>query len=192
MTTCDMTGFDTARLHLRPIGEGDEALYCGLYTDPDLMRHIAAPMTLEAAKRSFGAACRQQSWMKQRWILLERSSAVPISIGQLGLFVDADATQGASAEIGVMLLDDWQKRGYAAEAIMAMAERVFGAGTLDLLWTRHAPDNALATGLMQKLHFQRGTMDDATPPQRRWTLPRSQWLQGRARAGVVVTGSVGR
>ena len=121
MTTCDMTGFDTARLHLRPIGEGDEALYCGLYTDPDLMRHIAAPMTLEAAKRSFGAACRQQSWMKQRWILLERSSAVPISIGQLGLFVDADATQGASAEIGVMLLDDWQKRGYAAEAIMAMA-----------------------------------------------------------------------
>lgn len=177
--TARLQGFDTARLHLRPIGEGDAALYCQLYTDPGLMRHIAAPMTHEAATRSFGLARRQQSWAKQRWILVDRSNAVPAYIGLLGLFVDADTTDGASAEIGVILLQRWQGRGFAAEAIMGMAGRVFGAGVLDRLWTRHAPDNRMATALMEKLRFQPGSLDDATPPQQRWILPRSRWLQGR-------------
>ena len=173
-----MSGFDTARLHLRPIGQGDKALYCHLYTDPDLMRHIAAPMTLEAARRSFDAVCLQGSSEKQRWILLERSGTVPTGIGLLGLFVDAEAMDGRSAEIGVMLLDGWQMRGYAAEAIMAIAGRVFASGALDRLWTRHAPDNALALGLMRKLRFQHGHMDEAESPHTRWSLSRSQWLRG--------------
>jgi RimJ/RimL family protein N-acetyltransferase len=172
-----LAGFDTSRLHLRPIGECDQALYRQLYTDPELMRHIAEPMTADAATRSFDAARRQQSWSKQRWILVDRLSTVPTGIGILGLFVDADTTDGASAEIGVMLREEWQCRGLAAEAIMAMAGRMFGAGALDRIWTRHAPGNPLARGLMEKLRFQPMEPADAPPSQMRWALPRSRWLQ---------------
>lgn len=174
-----LAGFDTKRLRLRPIDEGDQALYRQLYTDPRVMRHIAEPMTAETATRSFGAACRQQSWMKQRWILVDRANPVPAGIGILGLFVDPETTDGASAEIGVMLLEAWQGRGFAAEAIMAMTGHVFGAGALDRLWTRHAPDNPLARGLMEKLRFQQAGGVNAQPPQVRWVLPRRCWLQGR-------------
>jgi RimJ/RimL family protein N-acetyltransferase len=182
-----LDSFDTARLHLRRIDAGDEALYCQLYTDPALMRHIASPMTMEAAKRSFVVACRQHAWMKQRWILVDRSGTAPTRIGLLGLIVDVDTTDVASAEIGVMLREGWQGRGFAAEAIMAMAARAFDAGALECLWTRHAPDNPLATGLMEKLRFQREGLDDADPPQRRWTLPRSRWLQVAANHVAVAT-----
>lgn len=173
-----MAPFDTARLHLRPIGEADEALYCHLYTDPDLMQHIAPPITMEAARRSFAMALRQQSWARQRWILVDQAATARTGVGLLGLFLDAGEAAGRCAEIGVMLLPAWQGRGFAAEAIAAMAERVFLASHVDALWTRHAPRNALATGLMHKLRFVPEDMPgDAS--QRRWTLTRARWAQLR-------------
>lgn len=173
-----MHSFDTCRLHLRPLGEGDEALYCQLYTDPALMHHIAAPLSVEVAQRSYRAACRQQSQQKQRWIITERSAGD--SIGLLGLFVDGDA-----AEIGVMLLEPWHGRGYATEAIWAMADRVFAAQGLHMLWTRHAPGNGLATGLMHKLGFVCEGSVDTEHAQLRWQLPREQWLVRCANGGDV-------
>ncbi|HVR81743.1 MAG TPA: GNAT family N-acetyltransferase [Luteimonas sp.] len=174
-----MHPFDTPRLYLRPLGEGDEALYCGLYTDPELMRHIAAPLSIEAAQRSFGTACRQQSPQKQRWIIAERGE--DDGIGLLGLFADGEA-----AEIGVMLLANWQGRGYAAEAIAAMADRIFAAEAIRMLWTRHAPGNGLATGLMHKLGF---VCEDTEHAELRWHLPREQWLARRVnRDDVAMSG----
>ena len=162
-----MDAFETMRLQLRPLGEDDEALYCRLYTDPELMRHIAAPMSVEAARRNYRAACLVQSPQKQRWIITERSTGE--GIGLLGLFAE-----GAAAEVGVMLLFGSQGRGYAAEAIAAIADRVFAADGMDRLWTRHAPGNGLATGLMRKLGFLCEGMHGTE--QLRWEMQRERWL----------------
>lgn len=175
-----MHAFDTPRLHMRPLAEGDETLYCRLYTDPVLMRHIAMPMSLEAAQRSFRAACRQQSPHVQRWIIVERLAGK--HIGLLGLFVDSDA-----AEIGVMLFAGWQGKGYAAEAISAMADRVFAAGDVLMLWTRHAPGNELATGLMHKLGFRCEVPHAPDQAELRWRMPREHWRSCRRNpAGVAM------
>ena len=128
-------GFDTQRLHLRPLGEGDEALYCHLYTDPELMRHIGTPLSAEAARRSFGVACRQarrDGAPAQRWVVAERG--LPDGIGLLGLVPDEGVAD--TAEVGLMLLADRRQRGLAAEAIGAVADRVFDPGAAD---GSHAP-----------------------------------------------------
>jgi RimJ/RimL family protein N-acetyltransferase len=88
----------TPRLHLRPLVPADERLYCGLYTDPAVMRHVADPLTPGAALRAFGAVLKQVSAdppQARYWILCPRDGG-----GGLGLMRklgfapmdDADAT----------------------------------------------------------------------------------------------------
>jgi RimJ/RimL family protein N-acetyltransferase len=85
-----------------------------------------------------------------------------------------DRDEAGSAEVGLLLVVPAQCRGYAAESIAALAEEVFAAPPLQRLWTRHASDNAAATGLMRKLGFQR--MEDTTGPAPvRWQLQRQVW-----------------
>ena len=45
-----------SRLDLRPLAAADEELYCAIYTDIELMRLVAAPLTADAAQRAFAAA----------------------------------------------------------------------------------------------------------------------------------------
>jgi ribosomal-protein-alanine N-acetyltransferase len=142
-----MQPFDTPRLHLRPLGEADEALYCQLYTDPELMRHIAAPMSIEAAQRSFHSALKQQGGARMIWVIVERDGGAERGI--LGIVPKDDA-----AEVGVMLVADGQARGFAAEVIAAIADILFQSTAIRRLWTRHASANGPASVLMRKLGFE--------------------------------------
>lgn len=171
--------FDTPRLHLRLMDERDEALYCRLYADPEVMRHIAAPLSAEAARRSFRAGCRQQSARVQRWIVCERASDDCDGIGLVGLFLAGD-----EAELGIMLLARAQGRGYAAEAIAGMTDRVFASPTLQLLRTRQAPGNTAVVALMRRLGFE-GPESELEPAVGsaglQWRMTRVRWL---GRGGV--------
>jgi [ribosomal protein S5]-alanine N-acetyltransferase len=172
-----METFDTARLHLRPLGEGDEDLYCRLYTDPALMRNIADPLTSEAAQRSFRSACRQQSPQPRRWIIHERTGHH--AIGLLGLIPDED-----TAEIGVMLLHGWDGQGLATESMQGMVDRIFLARALPRLIARQAvADNPPVNRLMTKLGF-RPLPPDKPSSQRNWELRDDEWRASRAGAEV--------
>jgi RimJ/RimL family protein N-acetyltransferase len=174
-----LVGFDTPRLHLRPIGEADEALYCQLYTDPKLMRHIAAPMLPEAAIRSFQVACRQQSTTRQRWIVCERGSAN--GIGLVGLFVDKSEAQ--VAEVGVMLLASGQGTGFGTEAMAGVIDRAFSMMRLRMVWIRQNADNTAVPGMMRKLGFEPTPSARVGTDERYWQQDRNQWrLMCRAAA----------
>ena len=163
-----MHAFDTLRLHLRPLHEGDEALYCALYTDPGLMRNIAPPLSDEAARRSFRVACRQQQPHPRRWIIHEKQGNH--GIGLLGLVPEDD-----SAEIGVMLLAGWDRRGMATESMSGMVDRVFSMRSLARLCARQAiADNPPVNRLMLKLGFRPMPSDKAWS-QRNWELHYDDW-----------------
>ncbi|WP_159015669.1 GNAT family N-acetyltransferase [Cognatiluteimonas profundi] len=166
-----LDGFDTPRLHLRPIGEGDEVLYCRLYTDPGLMRHIAEPMTMEAAKRSFQAALKQQSPTRQRWIVCGQGQAE--GVGLVGLFVDK--LEPDVAEIGVMLLSAGQGKGYGTESMAGVVDRAFTMMPLRLLWIRQNATNIAVDGMMTKLRFERGDSARIGSHERYWELIRERW-----------------
>lgn len=166
--------FHTSRLHLRALSPSDERLYCSLYRDPHVMRHVAEPLSPEAAKRAFSAVLKQLAADPPRaryWILASQDA-----LGDLGLMAWVpDPGDAGSAEVGVVLAAPAACRGYASEAIAALANAVFSQQASCRLWTRHARANGPAAGLMRKLGFE--PLDDGGPSsQMRWQLERQAWL----------------
>lgn len=169
-----MAPFDTARLHLRPLRAEDEALYCTLYTDPDVMSHIGKPLEPEAARRQFAIACRRNGagdGMERRWTVSDRSTGRPV--GLLALL--ADRADRDNVELGVMLLPAAQGRGFARELNDAVVARAFGTGGWGLrrVWARHASGHAAAAAALGASGFApalpAGT--DATV-----AITRDEWL----------------
>ncbi len=168
-----MEAFDTSRLRLRQISHADEALYCHLYSDDALMQHIATPLSVEAAQRSFANACAQQSQDRQRWIIQERNSGQ--DIGLVALFATDDL-----AEIGVMLIAGAHGRGLASEAMAVIVDRAFAQGSIRLLWIRQQVSNVPVVGMMQRLGFGRLPTSDPDATEVRWDLSRKRWLERQA------------
>jgi len=183
-----MRTFDTQRLHLRPMDDGDEALYCRLYTDPVLMRHIAAPMSAERAHRSFHTVLKQQGGSRMIWIITEHGGEA--ACGILGVFPDNDA-----AEVGVMLVPQAQARGFAAEVIASIAGTLFRTSRVVRLWTRHATPNAPAGALMRNLGFEPCARDRLPPGmpagEMRWELRREAWARAGGPMAVATAESCG-
>src|SRR4051794_9023564 len=96
-----MQGFETARLRMRPLDERDEALYCGLYTDPDTMRFICPVLTLERARRSFRKTIQRPRPTEGAYLfaIIQTHDADVVGVCAAA-HVDVS---GGRAEVGVML-----------------------------------------------------------------------------------------
>ena len=169
----------TPRLHLRPLRKADERLYCGLYTDAGVMRHVARTADAGSRANAHSGRCCGNSPPSRRnratgsW----RRARAARDLGLMAWVPDRDDT--GSAEVGVLLVGPAQCRGYATEAIAALADAVFAGPAQQRLWTRHARDNAAATGLMRKLGFQRMEERQGPAPMR-WQLERAAWTARHA------------
>lgn len=167
------TRLESDRLQLNPLDEADEALYCRLYTDSRVMARIARPQTRAEAARGFRASLGMNAEMPNRrsvWTMTLKSSGS--AVGLIGL--DRDEPDGA--EVGVVLPPEHQGRGFATEAIGALADHAFSALGLLRMHTRHAPDHGLAAGLMQSLGFE-PIQADAGEHGWRWQLTPSRWTR---------------
>jgi len=178
--------FDTARLHLRPIGEQDEALYCRLYTDPLVMRFIAPALSQEVARRSFGVALRQQARHPQRWILTERTSGN--DVGMVALVGEDD-----SPEIGVIVLVERHGLGYGYESMTALVEHAFAAARLTSITARQSVvDNPTVVRMMLALGFAPVPPTPERPAGGDWVMRRADWRRsGRASTSVATDDASG-
>lgn len=165
----------TPRLHLRPLAPSDERLYCSLYTDPEVMRHVAEPLAPDAAKRAFMAVMAQLSADPPKaryWVIRPRHGGH--DVGLLACLPDHD--DAGSAELGVLLADAAACRGYASESIAALADVIFTQPGQRRLWARHAPGNGPALGLMRKLGFASVEGSGSGSTQLHWQLGRQAWI----------------
>lgn len=147
--------FGTPRARLRGLVPEDEALYCALYTDLDVMALIGEPLSLAAAKRAFAIACRRNADPAAReryWSILDRGTGR--GIGLLALI--AGASDPGDAEFGVMLLPAAQGRGLARELNEALLEQAFARGGWGLhrLWARHAQRHGAAAAVLARSGFR--------------------------------------
>lgn len=155
---------DTPRLRLRVMGAADEALYCRLYGDVQVMRHVAEPLARDAAQRSFAVACLQAAERPMRrpwWVVEEREGG---DAGIVGLVLDRP-----EPEIGIVLSPHAQRRGLAVEALDALARQALVAGLAPRLWVRHAPGNVAMASVARRLGARRGEDGDG-PDACRWCL----------------------
>jgi RimJ/RimL family protein N-acetyltransferase len=146
----DGAPLDSTRLQLRHLSEDDGALYLALYTDKEEMRYIGQPMGLGAARAAFYRCCelnRQCSKRYRAWVCLDTS---------LGAIVGFSVVQvkTGEAEVGTFVLPAWRRRGLGGEATLCVARHVLGWSGVEIVWTRHRPDNLGGAGLMAKLSFE--------------------------------------
>ena len=167
---------ETARLRLRPLQASDEALYVRLYCDPVSMARIVAAQSPATAVRGFHAALAAQAQAAPSrffWVMHDRT--LDQAVGLLGL----DLHEPGSGEVGALIPPEHQGRGYATEAIAALADHAFGTLGLPRLHTRHAAGHGLAHGLMQGLGFRPGDPVPGPHPQRWWLTPET-WARRQA------------
>ncbi len=152
MNATSPPAFVTGRLRVRALGADDERLYCDLYTDPRLMRHIGPVLEDEHVRRSFRAALAAVTRRPPRHIYfgLQRVSD-GASIGVCALR-DIDPA-GQYAEIGLMLRREAHATGLAREGLDAVTTWAFSALRLDRIYGRTDPSNHAACRMACRAGF---------------------------------------
>ncbi|KQY54753.1 hypothetical protein ASD14_00745 [Lysobacter sp. Root494] len=183
-----MVVLETPRLRLRLMEARDEAMFCHLYTDPDVMRRILPPLSAEAAAQSFARACKhnaKEAPGHRFWAIdymlddsrmlddgkLDGSAA---AIGMAALLRSGD-----SAELGVMLRNGWWNRGISSEAFVPLLAHGFTGMNLSLIYAQRPDDDhaLLIDRLLDRFGFVRTPDKVSDRSLCRWELPRAVWHQ---------------
>lgn len=175
-----MQTFETARLLMRPLQLEDEAFYCACYTDPVLMQHIGEPLTHDAALRSFAVALKIATEIPIRrytWVMQEKQ--LNASIGLLALIVGKTNTEPSNAELGNIMLTEFQNQGFTVEALSQLVDIVFSTTPLTGVFADHRVQNSAVNRVMKKLGFLRDMNVSEEISKCRWILPRSYWQTAR-------------
>ena len=177
-----MAVLETSRLRLRLMEARDEAMFCHLYTDPDVMRRILPPLSAEAAAQSFARACNHNAKGRpghRFWAIdytLADSAASDAAIGMAALL-----RHGDSAELGVMLRNGWWNRGISTEAFVPLIDHAFVGMELALVYAQRPDDDhaRIIDKLLDKFGFVHAPDTLADKTLCRWELPRSAWEERR-------------
>jgi len=174
----DASILDTPRLRLRPMEPRDEAMFCHLYTDPDVMRRILPPLSAEAATQSFQRACGHNAKDKpghRFWAIDDKASGTAIGMAAL-------LRTGDSAELGVMLCNGWWNQGISSEAFVPLIDHAFQGMGLDLIYAERPDDDhaLIIDKLLDRFGFVRTPERATASTQCRWELPRAVWRAQRS------------
>jgi RimJ/RimL family protein N-acetyltransferase len=167
--------FAMGRVRGRLIDAKDRDLYRDLYAVPEVMAHIGAAMSVEAATETFQKALRHNRDPAARaryWQITD--ARCDQTVGMVALIRAAQAP--THAELGVMLLPRWQNRGVGLPALAGVVDGVIHGRWLrdiDRLIGRHAVANSNAGRLIEALCFDRQPDDGSSYVS--WWLDRSIW-----------------
>lgn len=161
---------------MRRLNEGDEGLYCGLYTDAGTMRFIAEPWSKERAKRTFSKilVLSDARIGPNYFAVFEKSTQRSIGL----CVIQRPDAQMRRAEVGMMLNSEARTQGYATEAFPALIATAFLALPIDTVWVQYHPANTAAERLFIGLGFLPATdvaIGDVHHAQRTRAMQRSAW-----------------
>lgn len=172
---------ETERLRLRPLAASDEALFHALYTDPETMRFIAPPLTAEEASSRFRKVIRQQGEpaLGARYVVIEgKTTQLPMGICGTGHYDQAVRR----LEVGMVLLLEGRKRGFAREALAALVGLAFDEPWVSEVYARFAAGHTAAANLVERVglrsnHATRGEGEGMAMCE--WSVLRSAWRISR-------------
>jgi RimJ/RimL family protein N-acetyltransferase len=157
---------------MRRLNDGDEALYCSLYTDAGTMRFICEPLTPERAARGFRNSLATSGSMF--FTILEKATQYPVGICA-AMQLDTSATR---AEVGIMLKSDACSKGYAREGLGGLVRQAFLLFPVEKIWVQCSALNPLVERMVCAVGF---ALDDPVAKetgsllQRIWSIHRSSW-----------------
>jgi len=183
-----MRTLETPRLILRPLLPEDAAFYCLLHSGADVMRHIASPLTPDAATRAFQSALQRNSAHDDRdrcWGIARRGTER--LIGLIGWHVQRAPGSLKAGHVGAILGRDAQGSGVSVEAGTALMNHAFEACQFDLLVTQHQIVHTYAARMMAKLGFERQPAAADTASEVTWRMSIQCWAAihgGNSRTGI--------
>jgi RimJ/RimL family protein N-acetyltransferase/predicted enzyme related to lactoylglutathione lyase len=144
----------TARLHLRPLRDGDAAPLFALFSDPRVVRFLSRPAwsAIESARQRIAedkAATASSSYLR----LGIELAATGTLIGECSLF--NLHPESRRAEIGYALAFDRHGCGYMNEALGALLEHGFGQLQLHRVEADVDPRNEASAQVLQRLGFSK-------------------------------------
>lgn len=172
--------FSARRLRARLVDDRDRALYRALYSDAGVMAHVGTTLDPGAVDALFAKVCGANARtpaMARYWRVDAAGADDPI--GQVSMLRDAGDPR--CADLGVMLLPQWQNRGVGLSALAGLVDALLSERWplgLEALTARHAAENPNAGRLTGALGFVVASTDDAGVL---WRLDRRDWPQARAR-----------
>lgn len=165
------------RLGFRLIDQGDEALYCGLFTDAKSVQHFCSPLSAERAQQSFAKALAVSAVkpLKQRiTAVVDKTSKKTLGIASIRLVDPVSRI----AEVGILLKPNAQAQRVATEASLALINSAFRWHTIDGITAQVAVDHKVGERLVKTLGYARGA--DVAPSGDRgartsWSISRETW-----------------
>ena len=171
-----MRTLETPRLILRPLLPEDEAFYSSLHGEAEVMRHIASPLTPDAAARAFRSALQRNGASDDRdrcWGIVRRNGGDVI--GVIGWHVPSAPGSLKTGNLGAILGRHAQGIGVSVEAGTALMRHAFTACQFEWLITQHHAAHTHAALMMAKLRFERVPDASGTPPEVTWRMSVHRW-----------------
>ena len=142
------------RLKLRLFGPQDEAFEVKQQQDPQVMKYIRPPLTLEQAQAFFEKVLTPWSAQEGEWLGLavERISD-GVTIG--GVSFRFESIDFEIAEIGYRFDASYQGQGYGTEAVKLLVDWLFTQVKVHKIVAKCDPDNNASYRIMEKLNMQK-------------------------------------
>ncbi|WP_394493846.1 GNAT family N-acetyltransferase [Shewanella sp. ENK2] len=144
--------FETDRLIIRLLEEGDRDFFVSLYTDPKIMRHIGEPFSEEKANSSFKTAIKLNTEIPIKqllWVINDKSSRETCGIQNLSFHYE----DKGKAEAGLILARKAQGRFYPEEALVGMVNYGFTQLGLSSIYAYSSVRNRASKRVVTKAGF---------------------------------------
>ncbi len=172
--------FETSRLILRRVEEGDRNLFVRLFCDEDMMRFLGGTWAVDLTEETLKEW--REEWGKQNYYygviqLIGEGTAVGIA----GFTEDTNPDE-PGLEFSWFVLPEHQQRGYASEITGGMMTYVFEVLKKERLFAETHPDNNASNRVLEKLGFknagERQHQYDSLPGFERqvlWEIHSADW-----------------
>ncbi|MGN6704649.1 MAG: GNAT family N-acetyltransferase [Rhodanobacter sp.] len=168
---------EAGSVRLRPMTQGDEALFHALYTDPETMRFVGAAWTpAEAAERFRRVLQRgQESALANRYlVIVEEATGDPLGICGSSHYDPVTMR----LELGMMLLLRGRRLGVGRAALGALVDYMFRESPAVEVYARFAAVNRAAENVMARAGFHPGPVAKTERHESatcEWSIFRSEW-----------------
>ncbi|GAA5218853.1 GNAT family N-acetyltransferase [Corallincola platygyrae] len=158
-----MQGFG---ITLTPLAEEDFPLFQELYSHPDVMRHIAYPLTTSSAKEFFSSVLSEASKSNPAFTYWSITKDNDTKVGLIGLIFGSKG----EPEIGIMMRRYVRSPKLADKAMSFVLEHAFSELQKDSVVANIKDSNLAAINLGKRLGFQFDQPIASHPPAGKWII----------------------
>ncbi len=143
----------SSRIKLQPLEQSDWELFKELNLCPKIMEHLYDRLPLDKIKTVFESRTRPITEKSDGWCFSISDASTGEKLGNIGLKLTD--IEERIAEVGFMLKEEAQGKGYATEALNLVAEYVFQTLKLSKLAAICSTENTGSYKLLEKVGFSR-------------------------------------